>query len=91
MKESTFTTIKAFAENHVANISVDCLFEGYDEWHSLTISDDESWDINFHMCGEPNILHVVAHPESMGADGFMETDMSNFVRIADFPKQQGDK
>jgi len=74
-------------KGYVANIPTEALFHGYDEWHSVTISNDESWDINFHMCGEPNTLHVVAHPERTGADGFRETDMSSWVKVADFHRE----
>ena len=87
MKPETITVIQAFAKGYVANIPNEALFNGYDEWHSVTISDDESWDINFHMCGEPNTLHVVAHPERTGADGFRETDMSSWVKVADFHRE----
>ena len=87
MKPDTLTIIKAFADGYVANIPTEDLFVGYDEWHSVTINDDESWDINFHMCGEPNTLHVVAHPECTGADGFRETDMSQWVKVTDFRRE----
>jgi len=84
MSPETFKTVKAFAQGYVAKLSRDDLYDGYDDWHSLEISNAESWDINFHMCGEPNTIHVVAHPEHLDKDGFMETEMSQWVEIINF-------
>lgn len=87
MSPETFKTIETFANGYLAGLSTDELYEGWDEWHSLTISKTESWDINFHMCGEPNRVYVVAHPEHMGKDGFMETEMSQWVEIKNVYKR----
>jgi hypothetical protein len=87
MSPEVFRVIKAFAEGYVAHIPTSDLYENFDDWHSLSVSVTESWDINFHMCGEPNTLYVVAHPERMGEDGFMQTDMHQWVEITNFHRE----
>lgn len=65
--------VKGLADNRL-------LYEGYDEFHSY----NDNWDINIHTNGEPNTVQVVAHPQSFAKDGYLETDMTQWVRIAHF-------
>jgi hypothetical protein len=91
MKPDTFKIIKAFAEGYATKISTNDLFNDFDDWYSLKINDSESWDINFHMCGKPNTLYVVAHPEYFGEDGYMQTRMDQWVEITNFHRQLPDE
>lgn len=70
--------LKAFAQGYInALVTHTELYEGFDEFHSYT----DKWDVNVHTCGEPRTIHVVAHPQRWGDDGYLHTDMTRWVRV----------
>jgi hypothetical protein len=70
--------LRAFAQGYInALVEHDKVYEGFDEFYSYA----DKWDINIHMNGEPRTIHVVAHPQQWGDDGYLHTDMSRWVRV----------
>ena len=73
--------IRVWVKGYVsALVYNDWVTEGQDLYYSY--SDD--WDINIHTCGEPNTIRAVAHPQYKNSDGYIETDMSNWVEIDEY-------
>lgn len=81
MPDNELAEIKAFAHGYInALLAHDNVYEGFDEFCSYT----DNWDVNIHTCGERNTIHVVAHPQTRGDDGYLNTDMTCWVRIGDW-------
>lgn len=79
--ETEFALIGAFAQGYInALVETNNVWEGFDVFYAY----GENWDVNIHMNGEPNTIHVVAHPQSLGADGYMNTDMQRWVEIGQY-------
>jgi hypothetical protein len=75
--------IKAWAYGYVTSlVGKDVLHEEYDEFCSY----NEKWDINFYTYSHPNVVHVVAYPQSRddNDNGNITADYSQWVEIADF-------
>jgi hypothetical protein len=72
--DTELALIKAFAQGYInALVEHDNVYEGFDEFYAY----DDKWDVNIHMNGEPRTIHAVAHPQSLGEDGYLNTDTSN--------------
>jgi hypothetical protein len=73
--------LQAWVQGYIsALVDNDVVQEGQDTFYSY--SDD--WDINIHTCGEPNTIRAVAHPQHKQSDGYLETDMSNWIEIDEY-------
>lgn len=71
-------TLRAFAQGYItALVEHGEVFQGFDEFYAYA----DKWDINIHTNGEPRTIHVVAHPMTVGEDGYMNTDMTRWVRV----------
>lgn len=81
--------ITAFVTGYVKALGRNKQFyEGYDEFYSY----NDKWDINIHTSTPTrNTVAVVAHPQSLGDDGYIETEMSQWVEIAKFDYQGNPK
>lgn len=81
IKKETYETLQAWAQGYVsALVEHNKLYQGFDEYYSY----NDEWDINFHACGEDGVVSAVAHPQRMGKDGYLETDMSEFFKLQSY-------
>ena len=79
--DTELALIRAFAQGYInALVEHNNVWEGFDEFYAY----DDKWDVNIHMNGEPRTIHVVAHPQTLGEDGYMNTDMQRWVVIGQY-------
>lgn len=81
IKKETYETLQAWAQGYIsALVEHSKLYQGFDEFYSY----NDEWDINFHACGEDGVVSAVAHPQRMGEDGFLQTDMDTFYKLQEY-------
>lgn len=81
MADKELAKITAFAQGYInALLAHDNVYKGFDEFCSW----GEEWDVNVHRCGKPRTIHVVAHPQTRGDDGYLKTDMTRWVCVGEW-------
>ena len=84
MGDNEFTEMKAFVQGYIgALVTHEKVYEGFDEFYSY----NDKWDINIHANGKPRTIYATAYAQTVDADGYLHTDMSNWVQIGQFDFQ----
>lgn len=78
--ETEMNLMKTFCHGYVlALVANDQVYDGLDEWYSY----NDKWDINFFAL-DSRTIHATAHPQYVDEDGFVNTDWTVWVRVAEF-------
>jgi len=82
--ETEMNLMKAFCHGFVlALVTNDKVYDGLEEWYSY----NDKWDINFHTNGKPRTIYATAYPQFVDEDGYLNTDSSVWVQVAQFDFQ----
>ena len=80
--DSELSLLQAFTKGYIsALVAHDKAHEGIDEFYCF----NDKWDINIHAVGQkPKTIYATAYPQTIDPDGYLSTDMSNWVEIGQY-------